>query len=94
MSALLHTLPIPAGTAVTSVLPTLERVLDGSGPPLLPVPEGDPKEIARLTRALHPDEPIDDVADAEDVALVGGDVGNHRGAQGRDAHLARAARER
>jgi len=70
VSALLHTFPIPAGTVVTSVLPTLERVLDGGGPPLLPVPEGDPKEIARLTRALHPDEPIDDVADAGDVALV------------------------
>ncbi|WP_433606832.1 o-succinylbenzoate--CoA ligase [Prescottella agglutinans] len=70
MSALLHTLPIPPGTAVASVLPTLERVLDGGGPPLLPVPQGDPKEIGRLTDTLRPGEPIDAVADAEDVALV------------------------
>ncbi|WP_430333874.1 o-succinylbenzoate--CoA ligase [Rhodococcus sp. ACT016] len=70
MSALLHTLPIPSGSEVASVLPTLERVLDGGGPPLLPVPEGDRKETDRLTRALHPGEAIDDVPGADDVALV------------------------
>lgn len=53
---------------MSSILPTLERVLDGGGPPLLPVPERDPKETRRLTSALRPGEPIDDVSD--DVALV------------------------
>ncbi len=53
---------------MAGILSTLERVLDGGGPPLLPVPEGDAREIDRLTRALRPGEPVDAVAD--DVALV------------------------
>ncbi|RVW01553.1 o-succinylbenzoate--CoA ligase [Rhodococcus spongiicola] len=68
MSTLLHLLPIPPGSAVVSVLPELTRVLDGSSPPLLPVPDGDAKETDRLAHALRPGEPIDDVAD--DIALV------------------------
>ncbi|RVW01147.1 o-succinylbenzoate--CoA ligase [Rhodococcus xishaensis] len=68
MSKLLHVLPIPPGSSVVSVLPELTRALDGSSPPLLPVPDGDAKETNRLTRALRPGEPIDDVAD--DIALV------------------------
>lgn len=68
MSQLLRVLPVPHGSAATAVLPKLERVLDGSSPPLLPVPAGDAKETSRLTSALRPDEPIDDVDDA--VALV------------------------
>ncbi|CAM2840387.1 o-succinylbenzoate--CoA ligase [Prescottella defluvii] len=66
----LRTLPIPAGTAVTALLPRLERLLDGGGPPLLPVPEQDEKETNRLRGALRPDEAIDDVPDADDIALV------------------------
>ncbi|WP_420881215.1 o-succinylbenzoate--CoA ligase [Rhodococcus sp. (in: high G+C Gram-positive bacteria)] len=70
MSPLLHPLPVPAGPAVESILPRLERALRGEGPPLLPVPESDARESARLADALRPGEPIDDVPDADDVALV------------------------
>ncbi|MCL2533744.1 MAG: o-succinylbenzoate--CoA ligase [Nocardiaceae bacterium] len=70
MSPVLHTLPIPSGSTVASILPTLERVLGGGAPPLLPVPEADAKETTRLTDALHPGEPIDAIPDADDVALV------------------------
>ena len=70
VSTLLRAFPIPPGTEATSVLPALERVLDGGGPPLLPVPAGDAKETDRLTRALRPGDPIDDVPDADDIALV------------------------
>lgn len=70
MSSLLHPLPIPAGPAAESVLPRLERALRGDGPPLLPVPASNARETTRLTDALHPGEPIDDVPDADDIALV------------------------
>jgi len=70
VSPLLHPLPVPAGPAVESTLPRLERALRGEGPPLLPVPESDARESARLADALRPGEPIDDVPDADDVALV------------------------
>jgi len=70
VSPVLHTLPIPSGSTVASILPTLERVLGGGAPPLLPVPEADAKETTRLTDALHPGEPIDAIPDADDVALV------------------------
>ena len=64
---------------VLSVLDALAAVLDGTGPALLPVPAHDPRETARLTDALNPDEPIDD-----DVALVvatSGTTGVPKGAQ-------------
>ncbi|QBJ95687.1 o-succinylbenzoate--CoA ligase [Rhodococcus sp. ABRD24] len=70
MSALLKTLPVPTGVAVASILPLLEAALDGAGPPLLPVPERDDRETARLCEALRPGEPIDDIPEAGDVALV------------------------
>ncbi|QCQ92300.1 o-succinylbenzoate--CoA ligase [Rhodococcus sp. SGAir0479] len=68
MRPLLQALPVPHGSSVTSILPVLERVLDGGEPPLLPVPAGDAKETDRLTSALRPGRPVDDVG--EDVALV------------------------
>ncbi|WP_220126950.1 o-succinylbenzoate--CoA ligase [Rhodococcus spelaei] len=43
----------------------LDRALSGGGEALLPVPAGDGREIARLTDALRPGEPIDD-----SIALV------------------------
>lgn len=70
MSSLLHPLPIPAGPAAESILPRLERALGGDGPPLLPVPASDARETTRLMDALRPGEPIDDVPDADDIALV------------------------
>ncbi|MGO4200798.1 o-succinylbenzoate--CoA ligase [Rhodococcus sp. TAF43] len=70
MSPVLHTLPIPAGSAATALLPRLERLLDRDGPPLLPVPEQDQQETRRLCDALRPGEAIDDVPGADDIALV------------------------
>ncbi|HEY5856377.1 MAG TPA: o-succinylbenzoate--CoA ligase [Aldersonia sp.] len=75
----LRPLPIPTGQRVLSVLDALAAMLDGTGPALLPVPAHDPRETARLTDALRPDEPIDD-----EVALVvatSGTTGVPKGAQ-------------
>ncbi|WP_345350007.1 o-succinylbenzoate--CoA ligase [Rhodococcus olei] len=65
MSSVLQPLTVPTGAAVASVLPTLDDALAGRGDALLPLPAGDAREIARLTDALKPGEPID-----EGVALV------------------------
>lgn len=76
---MLQTLTVPTGPAVAGILPTLERALAGDGPALLPVPDGDDREIARLSDALRPGEAIDD-----DVALVvatSGTTGVPKGAQ-------------
>ncbi|WP_059383327.1 o-succinylbenzoate--CoA ligase [Rhodococcus rhodochrous] len=61
----LELLPVPAGPAVRSVLPALQRMLDGDGPALLPVPAGDERETLRLTDALSPGDPV-----ADGVGLV------------------------
>ncbi|WP_373922160.1 o-succinylbenzoate--CoA ligase [Rhodococcus sp. LW-XY12] len=74
----LELLPVPAGSAVRSVLPTLQRMLDGDGPALLPVPAGDERETLRLTAALSPGEPV-----ADGVGLVvatSGTTGTPKGA--------------
>lgn len=79
MTALLETLAVPSGDAVRTLLPTLHRLLDGSAPPLLPVPAGDARETRRLTDALLPGEPID-----EGIGLVvatSGTTGVPKGAQ-------------
>ncbi|MFD4294316.1 o-succinylbenzoate--CoA ligase [Rhodococcus sp. NPDC058505] len=79
MSPVLQSLPVPAGSAVLDLLPVLDRALAGDGPALLPVPAGDDREIARLSDALAPGEPIDD-----GVALVvatSGSTGVPKGAQ-------------
>ncbi|TQF68648.1 o-succinylbenzoate--CoA ligase [Rhodococcus spelaei] len=65
MPGLLQTLPVPSGPAAAEALPMLDRALSGGGEALLPVPAGDGREIARLTDALRPGEPIDD-----SIALV------------------------
>lgn len=79
MSSVLQALPIPTGEAAAAILPSLERMLAGTGPALLPVPAGDARETARLADALRPGEPIDD-----GVALVvatSGTTGVPKGAQ-------------
>ena len=79
MTALLSTLAVPSGDAVRALLPTLQRMLDGSAPPMLPVPAGDDRETRRLTSALRPADPID-----EDIGLVmatSGTTGVPKGAQ-------------
>lgn len=65
MSNTLRVLRIPAGGDVAQVLPQLRNALAGKGSALLPVPAADLRETARLTSALHPDQPI-----ADDIALV------------------------
>ncbi|MFF0815846.1 o-succinylbenzoate--CoA ligase [Rhodococcus sp. NPDC003318] len=79
VSSVLQTLTVATGPAVADVLPALQRALAGDGPALLPVPAGDDREIARLSDALRPGEPIDD-----EVALVvatSGTTGVPKGAQ-------------
>ncbi|MFC9787280.1 AMP-binding protein [Rhodococcus sp. NPDC127528] len=65
MTGLLSTLSVPSGPAAATVLATLDGALSGRGDAVLPVPAGDDREIARLSDALHPGEPID-----ESIALV------------------------
>jgi O-succinylbenzoic acid--CoA ligase len=87
-------LDVPAGPAVLdAVLPALTAALDGSGPPVLPVPPApDPRRDAILA-ALLPDEP----ADVDDLAVVlptGGSTGAPKGALlTRRAILAAAERQ-
>ncbi|NRI66592.1 o-succinylbenzoate--CoA ligase [Rhodococcus sp. MS16] len=74
----LEALPIPQGASVLEVLPHIARILDGTGPAVLPVPAADSRERARLSDALHPGEPIDD-----GIALVvatSGTTGTPKGA--------------
>lgn len=87
MTSLLEPLHVPPGDAALTVLPALQRMLDGAGPALLPLPAGDDREIARLTTALRPGEPIDDGVGL--VVATSGTTGTPKGAQlGADALLA------
>ncbi|KLL96669.1 hypothetical protein NJ76_03490, partial [Rhodococcus sp. IITR03] len=52
-------LPVPAGSAVRSVLPALQRMLDGDDR-TAPRPRRDERETLRLTSALSPGEPVVD----------------------------------
>lgn len=79
MTARLHTLSVPSGARVLDTLPALQRMLDGNGPALLPVPADDDREIRRLTDALHPGEPIDDGVGL--VVATSGTTGTPKGAQ-------------
>ncbi|GGF96072.1 putative O-succinylbenzoic acid--CoA ligase MenE [Rhodococcoides trifolii] len=65
MTAVLRTLAVPSGPAVSSVLPILSDILSGAADPILPVPADDARDAARLTDALAPGAPIED-----GVALV------------------------
>ncbi len=74
----MRALPVPTGRAVLELLPTLAAALSGDGPAWLPVPADDPRETARLKRALTVDEPI-----LEEIALVmatSGSTGTPKGA--------------
>ncbi|NLU64610.1 o-succinylbenzoate--CoA ligase [Rhodococcus sp. HNM0563] len=79
MRAELTVLEVPAGGRAHDVVPALQHMLDGQGPPLLPVPAGDHREIRRLTDALHPGEPIDDTVGL--VVATSGTTGTPKGAQ-------------
>ncbi|MEE2059405.1 o-succinylbenzoate--CoA ligase [Rhodococcus artemisiae] len=79
MSANLAVLEVPSGDRIHDIVPALRRMLDGQGPPLLPVPAGDHREIRRLTDALHPGEPIADTVGL--VVATSGTTGTPKGAQ-------------
>ncbi|WP_407441216.1 o-succinylbenzoate--CoA ligase [Rhodococcus sp. (in: high G+C Gram-positive bacteria)] len=79
MTALLTTLAVPSGDAVRTLVPTLQRLLDGNTPPLLPVPAGDERETRRLTDALRPGDPIDERIGL--VVATSGTTGVPKGAQ-------------
>lgn len=50
---------------VHALLPAVAEMISGRGDAVLPVPEGDDRQIALLTSALRAGEPVDD-----DIALV------------------------
>lgn len=79
MTRRLRPLPVPTGRAVVDLLPTLGRLLDGTGPALLPVPSGDDRETRRLTDALRPGEPVG--ATIALVVATSGTTGVPKGAQ-------------
>jgi o-succinylbenzoate---CoA ligase len=65
----LEPLPVPGGTAALEILPALQRVLDGAGPALLPVPAGDRDAARRTITAVGTEEPLDR-GDDDPTALV------------------------
>ena len=79
MNSVLRTLPIGTGPAAAEALPRLREALSDNGPAWLPVPAADARETARLTDALHPDEPIDDGIAM--VVATSGSTGVPKGAQ-------------
>ena len=79
-------LPVAAGTDV--LLEALARALDGTGPAVLPLPEGPTADTLRAV--LRPDEPLED----DDVALVvptSGSTGEPKGVLLTAAALAASA---
>jgi O-succinylbenzoic acid--CoA ligase len=62
----LQPLPVPSGVGAVSILPVLERALDGAGPVVLPVTEEDPEQARRTCAVLGAGEPLD--ADEDDPA--------------------------
>lgn len=79
VTARLEVLTVPSGDRVLDILPVLQRMLDGDGPALLPVPADDDREIRRLTDALQPGQPID--AGIGLVVATSGTTGTPKGAQ-------------
>ena len=77
----LRTLAVPQGEAAFEVLPAVAQILGGEHDAVLPVPAADARETARLSDALHPDQPIDD-----GISLVVATSGTYRNPEGRDAH--------
>lgn len=76
--SVLAELAVPTGPAVERILARLADVLAGTGDAVMPVPEGDVREIARLREALRPGEPIEDGAAL--VVATSGTTGTPKGA--------------
>lgn len=74
----LRTLPVPGGSAVAELFPTLEDMLGDRGPALLPVPADDPARTRILEDSQRPGEPID--ARAALVVSTSGSTGTPKGA--------------
>lgn len=74
----LRTLPVPGGPAVAELFPTLENMLSGRGPALLPVPADDPARTRILEESQRPGEPIDDRTAL--VVSTSGSTGTPKGA--------------
>ena len=74
----LRTLAVPQGDAVFEVLPRIAQILEGKHDAVLPVPAADARESARLSGALHPDQPIDDGVSL--LVATSGTTGTPKGA--------------
>lgn len=69
---------VPPGSAASSLLPALERVLSGREPALVALPAGDDHDSAKLRVGLRVGETIDD--DVALVAATSGTTGIPKGA--------------
>ncbi|WP_010541080.1 o-succinylbenzoate--CoA ligase [Dietzia alimentaria] len=85
----LRTLPVPSGRAVAEVFPTLENMLAGRGPALLPVPADDPARTRVLEQSQRPGEPID--SRTAMVVSTSGSTGTPKGAMLSTAALGASA---
>ncbi|WP_019852704.1 o-succinylbenzoate--CoA ligase [Actinopolyspora mortivallis] len=79
----LRPLPVPSGARAPEILPDLRRALDGTGPPLLPLPEGETTS-SETARALGAEEPLgtDEDSPEDPTALVmptSGSTGSPKG---------------
>src|SRR5664279_4739537 len=81
----LDLLPVPTGDRVLELIPRLQQAMSGAGPVLLPVPEHDDTETARLTTSLAAGAVMGDAEDDphDPTALVvatSGSTGAPKGA--------------
>ena len=76
----LRVLDVPDDPQVLdAVLPSLAAALEGSGPPILPVPPSPEPRRATVLDAMRPDEPVE-VDDLAVVLATGGSTGVPKGA--------------
>ena len=85
MSRMLQLLPVPTGDRVLDLLPRLQAALAGSGPVLLPVPDGDEIQTSRLATGLAAGTAMADGEDDEHdptalVVATSGSTGTPKGA--------------
>src|SRR5664279_138109 len=85
MPRTLQLLPVPTGDRVLELIPRLRSAMAGTGPVLLPVPEYDQTETARLATSLAAGTAMaDDEDDPHDptalVVATSGSTGTPKGA--------------